>query len=123
MITLLSSFMLLMAIGDDQSNNWPDFRGGIRGGVVEDKRLPDTWSTTKNVLWKTDLPGKGWSSPIVWDNSVFLTSVVSEGKKEEVKKGLYFGGERQQAFGRGPSLDGLLPRLGHREDSLGTRSV
>ncbi len=96
MITLLSSLMLLLTPGDDQSNNWPDFRGGVRGGVVEDKRLPDTWSTTKNVLWKTDLPGKGWSSPIVWDNSVFLTSVVSEGKKEEVKKGLYFGGERSK---------------------------
>ncbi|HEV8061513.1 MAG TPA: PQQ-binding-like beta-propeller repeat protein [Gemmataceae bacterium] len=97
MATFIASLLLLLALAaDDANSNWPDFRGGARGGVVDDKRLPESWSTTKNVLWKTDIPGKAWSSPIVWNSSVFLTSVVREGKGEAPKKGLYFGGERSK---------------------------
>src|SRR5262245_61230910 len=75
------------------AENWPQFRGPNAAGVTEAK-LPDTWTTTQNVLWRTEIPGRGWSSPIVWGDRIFLTSVVSEGKMEEAKKGLYFGGER-----------------------------
>lgn len=74
--------------------NWPQFRGPNSTGVVEDTSLPDTWSETKNVVWKSDIPGLGWSSPIVWGDRIFLTSVVSAGEIEAPKKGLYFGGER-----------------------------
>lgn len=73
---------------------WPQFRGGPAAGVAPDGPLPDSWDTTKNVAWKTAIPGLGWSSPIVWGDRVFVTSVVSEGKTEDPKKGLYFGGER-----------------------------
>lgn len=73
--------------------NWPQFRG-LAAGVAHQKNLPDAWSTTKNVAWSIDIPGRGWSSPIVWGDRVFLTTVVSEGKEEVAKKGLYFGGER-----------------------------
>src|SRR2546428_19694 len=45
---------------------WPGFRGGALAGVAVEKGLPDAWSTAKNVAWKTDIPGKGWSSPVVW---------------------------------------------------------
>jgi outer membrane protein assembly factor BamB len=77
-------------------NNWPQFRGSKSLGISEETGLPDTWSTTQNVLWKTDIPGRGWSSPIVWGDRIFLTSVINEGKSEPPKKGLYFGGERQK---------------------------
>ncbi|HEV3118519.1 MAG TPA: PQQ-binding-like beta-propeller repeat protein [Gemmataceae bacterium] len=93
----LSIFSILLLVpGADISSEarWPAFRGGPRAGVVEEKGLPATWSTTKNVVWKTDIPGKGWSSPIVWGERIFLTSVTREGKGEEAKKGLYFGGDR-----------------------------
>ncbi|MDQ3625121.1 MAG: PQQ-binding-like beta-propeller repeat protein, partial [Verrucomicrobiota bacterium] len=46
--------------------------------------------------WKTEIPGRGWSSPIVWGDRVFLTTVVSHGETEEPKKGLYFGGNRPE---------------------------
>jgi outer membrane protein assembly factor BamB len=62
--------------------------------VAEAKRFPDTWSTTENVVWKTEIPGSGWSSPVVWGEKIFLTSVLREGKGEEPIKGLYFGGNR-----------------------------
>ena len=77
--------------------HWPQFRGAdSRGTSDDDPRLPETWNTTENVRWKTPFPGMGWSSPVVWGNRVFLTNVVSEGTVEEVKKGLYFGGNRPE---------------------------
>ena len=81
-----------MAHGD---TNWPQFRGADSRGVSANVDLPDTWSTTENIAWKTDLPGKGWSSPVVWGNRIFVTTVVNQGETEEAKKGLYFGGERK----------------------------
>lgn len=75
--------------------NWPQFRGPNSTGVVEGQtNLPDTWSATESIAWKTDVPGRGWSSPVVWANRVFLTTVINLGESEEPKKGLYFGGNR-----------------------------
>src|SRR5215510_12209505 len=76
------------------ADNWPQFRGPGARAVSEVTRLPLRWSATENVAWKTAIPGSGWSSPVVWGNRVFLTSVVSAGEEEKVKGGLYFGGER-----------------------------
>ena len=64
-------------------------------GVAEHADLPDHWSTTENVVWKQDIPGRGWSSPVVWGKHVFITTVVTEGKAWVARKGLYFGGERK----------------------------
>ncbi len=77
------------------SQNWPQFRGPKSTGVAAGANLPEKWSATENVAWKTDIPGRGWSSPIVWGNRVFFTSVVNKGDAEPPKKGLYFGGERK----------------------------
>src|SRR5437870_5562377 len=52
-------------------DNCPQFRGGARAGVAEAKTLPDTWDTTKNVVWKVDVPGRGWSSPVVWGDHIY----------------------------------------------------
>jgi len=76
--------------------NWPQFRGPNAAGASANNRLPDKWSVTENVAWKTDLPGRSWSSPIVWGNRVFLTAVVNLGELELPKKGLYFGGNRPE---------------------------
>ena len=89
-VTLLALFLALSAFGQA---NWPQFRGP-RAGVVEDKVLPDTWSTTEHVAWSVEIPGRGWSSPIVWGDRVFITSAVPEGQTEMPKKGLYLGGNR-----------------------------
>ena len=84
-----------LAIGEDYRDNWPQFRGANSTGVAADGgNLPVEWSATKNVSWKVDLPGRGWSSPVVWGNQVFLSSVINSGESEKPKKGLYFGGDR-----------------------------
>jgi outer membrane protein assembly factor BamB len=81
------------ASGSD-NGQWPQFRGPQSIGVVEDPQLPDKWSATENVAWKTEVPGMGWSSPIVWGDRIFVTSVISSAEIEPPKKGLYFGGNR-----------------------------
>ena len=75
---------------------WPQFRGPGSNGVAEEAGLPTRWSATENVVWKTAIPGVGWSSPVVAGGLVFLTSAVSRGDKEPPKKGLYFGGNRDK---------------------------
>ncbi len=84
-------FLGLSAFGQA---NWPQFRGP-QAGVVEDQALPDTWSTTEHVAWTAEVPGRGWSSPIVWGDRVFVTTAVAEGDIEMPKKGLYLGGNRE----------------------------
>ena len=79
-------------------NSWPQFRGPHSRGFGEDNpALPEVWSVTQNVVWNTEIPGLGWSCPVVWGDKIFLTSVISEGEVEEPRKGLYFGGERGAA--------------------------
>ena len=77
--------------------NWPQFRGVDATGVSSNEGLPDRWSATENVEWKADIPGRGWGSPVVWGDRVFLSTVVNSGETEPLKKGLYFGGDRPQA--------------------------
>ncbi len=86
------------AYGDD---NWPQFRGPNAAGIAkDDQSLPTVWSKTENVRWVRDLPGAGHSGPIVWDDKVFVTTVVSEQENTKPKKGLYLGrGVRTPAKG------------------------
>ncbi|MFK8115224.1 MAG: PQQ-binding-like beta-propeller repeat protein [Rubripirellula sp.] len=72
--------------------NWPQFRGpGARGVAEDNSQLPLTWSMTDNVLWATDVPGWGWSCPVVWGDRVFLTTVVADEENTKPSKGLYLG--------------------------------
>jgi outer membrane protein assembly factor BamB len=96
---LLSSLICLIAsnraqIAGSVNANWPQFRGPNGACCSRNSNLPETWSATETVAWKTDLPGLSWSSPIVWGDNVFVTAVVGVGESEAPKKGLYLGGER-----------------------------
>ena len=93
---LLHPLIAGAALAAQPVTNWPQFRGPGALGTADNPDLPDRWSTKENVAWKIEVPGRGWSSPIVWGERVFLTTVVSEGEVEPPKKGLYFGGERRE---------------------------
>ncbi len=72
--------------------HWSRFRGEDGNSVAKDNaNLPTRWNTTENVRWAIDLPGWGWSCPIVWGDKVFLTTVVSEEQNLVPSKGLYLG--------------------------------
>ncbi|NUQ62589.1 MAG: PQQ-binding-like beta-propeller repeat protein [Pirellulales bacterium] len=93
-IVLLSCFHDMLSA--QTHGHWPQFRGPEARGVAGNTRLPNRWSASENIAWKTDVPGRGWSSPIVWGNRVFLTTAVNRGDLETPKKGLYFGGNRPE---------------------------
>ena len=72
------------------NDNWPHFRGPtLNASVADNPDLPETWSRTENVEWVVDVPGLGWSSPVVWGRRVFLTTVTAVGEFEQPKPGLY----------------------------------
>jgi outer membrane protein assembly factor BamB len=73
------------------AQHWPQFRGTMGGVGVDHPDLPDTWSTTENVAWVADIPGLGWSSPVVWGDHVLLTTVVNTGQQDPPKPGFYLG--------------------------------
>lgn len=78
---LLVGLGLLLA-SPVRAENWPEFRGPTGQGIAPGK-LPTQWSADKNVVWKQPIPGKGWSSPIILDGRIYLTTaVVDEDKKE-----------------------------------------
>jgi outer membrane protein assembly factor BamB len=71
--------------------NWPSFRGEAAAGVAEGFPLPSAWSVpaSKNVRWKTPIPGLGHSSPVLWGGRLFVTTAVSGVQNPELKVGLY----------------------------------
>ena len=73
--------LCLCSIRAGGEENWPQFRGPTGQGVSDAKGLPTTWSESKNVKWKTAIHGKSWSSPVIWDNQVWLTSATEDGRE------------------------------------------
>lgn len=69
-------FLNLVLTISARAENWTEFRGPSGDGHTTAKNLPVKWSQTENVTWKTALPGHGWSSPILWENRIFLTTAV-----------------------------------------------
>ncbi|HEY7327158.1 MAG TPA: PQQ-binding-like beta-propeller repeat protein [Gemmataceae bacterium] len=70
-VVFISCFVAVIPAED-----WPEFRGPTGQGLVTTGKLPTTWSQVTNVAWKQEIPGKGWSSPIVSGGRVYLTTAV-----------------------------------------------
>lgn len=70
---------------------WPVYRGYMSSGILDNANLPETFDIEKgvNVKWKTEVPGMGLSSPVIWDNKLFITTAISDADKKGLKPGLY----------------------------------
>jgi outer membrane protein assembly factor BamB len=73
--------------------NWPRFRGPGSNPVATNPNLPMTWSKTENVEWVSDVPGVGWSSPVVWGNRIFFTAATSDKPMKQPSYGVDFSNE------------------------------
>lgn len=73
------------------ADEWPQFRGPGGLGVAEGIEIPSAWDTTNHIAWRIDVPGLGWSSPIIWKNRVFLTTAVNSAGTETPEGGFYLG--------------------------------
>ncbi len=60
---------------------WPQFRGPLGNGQADTTDLPSTWSEEENVVWKTAIHGRGWSSPVADEGRIWMTTATSDGKQ------------------------------------------
>src|SRR5438876_8860183 len=66
-----------LALGREAAESWPEFRGPTGQGASSATDVPITWSATSNVLWRSEIPGQGWSSPVVAQGRIYLTTAVA----------------------------------------------
>jgi len=62
------------------ADNWGHWRGPTGNGIALNAEPPTSWSATKNIKWKVEIPGRSSGSPVVWDDSVYVVSSVPTGK-------------------------------------------
>src|SRR4030095_3882227 len=79
----VSSVAMLVPSGE-AAKYWPRWRGPSGQGVVEDTGYPDLWSDQENVLWKMETPGQGNSSPVIWQDRIFLTTAYEGGSRRSI---------------------------------------
>ena len=84
--SFLTWLVLLSIASENFADGWPQFRGPGGDGVSSAKNLPLKWSSTDNIAWKTEIPGKGRSSPIVFGDRIWVTTAV-ETNPRKVKEG------------------------------------
>lgn len=75
----MRQLFLLCLVSSLHAADWPQFRGPTADGVTTDANLPLTWSEKENLVWRTELPGPGSSSPIASGDKIFLTSYSGYG--------------------------------------------
>ena len=91
---IMSFFLLTTTIVSGQLNperQWPSYRGYLSSGVLDNANLPDSFDIKSmfNVKWKVEIPGLGLSSPVIWDNKLFITTAISQFDKAGYKPGMY----------------------------------
>lgn len=84
-LLLIAVTVLLVAAaprGDESSpHHWTHFRGSSLNGIAEGENYPVDWSDSSSVAWMAPVAGRGWSSPVVYDNQVWLTSATADGRR------------------------------------------
>ena len=78
----LAAFLSLFRLSAQE--NWTQFRGPQGNGISKARELPTVWSESNHVVWKTPIHGKGWSSPVIWSNQVWITTAAPDGRELSV---------------------------------------
>jgi outer membrane protein assembly factor BamB len=103
----------------DEPAHWPRFRGPASNPVSDNPHLPVRWSRTENVEWVADVPGVGWSSPVVWGTRVFMTAATSEQPMKPPSLGTEFSNEYiAELRKQGLSPDEINQRLWARDREM-----
>lgn len=76
------SFVVVLVTGDVSAENWPAWRGPAGDGLSTERNVPQRWDGDgTNLLWKVEIPGDGYSSPIIWGDRIFLTSCLLDSQE------------------------------------------
>jgi len=76
-----ATLLVLLCVTAQAGDSWPQFRGPEGNGHSDARDLPLNWSETKNVVWKTPIHDRGWSSPVIYGNQIWLTTAAPDGRK------------------------------------------
>lgn len=83
--SIVRVLLLLVLVGSGRittaEENWPEFRGPHGDGHADAAALPLTWSETEHVRWKTAIHDRGWSSPVIWGDQIWMTTATQDGKQ------------------------------------------
>jgi outer membrane protein assembly factor BamB len=116
--TLLIGLPLTAMVGATGPSEWPQFRGPAGAGVADESSLPERWSKTDNVAWSIDVPGRGWSSPIVWGDRVYVTSAISPGAFKAPSTGIFGNDYAADLARQGLSDEEVVKRVVNRDIEL-----
>lgn len=91
----ITVFVLQLSAQTKTMKQWPSFRGPFALGFVENAKTVEKWNleTGENIKWQTSIPGLGHSSPVIWDDKIFITSAISGSGENFLKVGLYGDGD------------------------------
>jgi outer membrane protein assembly factor BamB len=85
--------LLMTRISEGTEPEWPQFRGPEANPVSKEKGLAEKWGKAENVEWMVEIPGRGWSSPIVSGNEIFITTAITEGESKPPQIGTEYSNE------------------------------
>lgn len=118
-ICLVCGLFLVSPMVRGQDMTWPQFRGPNSNPVGAHAQLADRWSKTENVEWSQDIPGRGWSSPIVTGGRIYVTTVTTEGKSKPPQTGTEYSNEYvAELMKQGVPLEQVLKRVTERDIEL-----
>ena len=83
LVSYLSGAAFAADIEQEKLHNWHQWRGPLANGFAPEADPPTTWGPDSNVRWKAAIPGQGQSTPIVWQNRIFLTTAIETDREEE----------------------------------------
>ena len=118
-VSLICAVLLGAVTANAQNMAWPQFRGPESNPVGTNLRLADRWSKTENVEWSQEIPGRGWSSPIVTGGKVYLTTVITDGKSKPPQIGTEYSNEYVAELQKqGLSMQEIIKRVTERDIEL-----
>jgi outer membrane protein assembly factor BamB len=120
LLTLAFVFLLDLLVSNSmliaQEHHWPQFRGPDSNPVADNANLPDRWSMTENLDWSVEIPGRGWSSPVVWGDKVLVTTVVSDKESKPAQVGTEYSNQyAAELAGQGLKEDEIMAKLKERD--------
>ena len=87
-------FLIFLSVAlSAEPDSWPQFRGPAVNPIAENPQLPDRWSKTENIEWTANVPGRGWSSPVVANGKIFLTAVITDGASKPPQTGTEYSNQ------------------------------
>jgi outer membrane protein assembly factor BamB len=121
-VALGSAFLLLTVVAFVPAQNngqahWPQWRGPYFNGLARGD-APTNWDNTKNIKWKANIPGRGFSTPIIWGDRIFLTTAVPTGKPAAQPSVVAQADAGSAQGGRGRPGGEAVPQAEHRFDVL-----